>query len=109
MSQQDSYQVDVNAPATYKAQAGQQTRFHESQVIDEVLYGGEAGGGKTAAIVAESTRQVKISRYRGIIFRRTNDELEQVKIEARRMFPAVGGYYREGDNTGIFQIGRAHV
>ncbi len=105
MSQQATFRVDPNKPATYKAQEGQQTKFHESQVIDELLYGGEAGGGKTAALVAESVRQVKISRYRGIIFRRTNDELEQVKEEARRMFPAAGGIYREGDNTGIFPSG----
>ncbi len=105
MSQQSDYQVDITKPATYQAQAGQQTRFHESQAIFEVLYGGEAGGGKSAAIVAESVRQVKHSGYEGIIFRRTNDELEQIKKEARKMFPAAGGFYREGDNTGIFPSG----
>lgn len=90
---------------TYQPHPGQQTRFHESQDIFEVLYGGEAGGGKSAAITAESLRQVHHPHYQGIIFRRTNDELEQIKIEARRMFPAAGGTFQEGSNTGIFPSG----
>ncbi len=94
-----------NLPPTYQPHEGQQTLFHLSYDIDELLYGGEAGGGKTAAIVAESLRQVEHPNYQGIIFRRTNDELEQVKIEARTMFPAAGGYYRESDNTGVFGSG----
>ena len=56
MSDQTTHQVDINKPALYQAQPGQQTRFHESQAIFELLYGGEAGGGKTASIVAESIR-----------------------------------------------------
>lgn len=90
---------------TYQPHKGQQTLFHRSGDIFELLYGGEAGGGKTAAITAESLRQVDKHGYRGIIFRRTNDELEQIKIEARTMFPAAGGIYRESDNTGIFPGG----
>jgi len=93
------------SPPTYRPHKGQQTRFHLSDDIFEVLYGGEAGGGKTAALTAESLRQVKNPNYQGILFRRTNDELEQIKIEARRMFPAAGGIYRENDNTGIFPSG----
>ena len=89
----------------YRPHPGQQTRFHESQAIFEVLYGGEAGGGKTAAIVAESLRQVDKAGYEAIIFRRTNDELEQIKKEARKMVPAAGGEYHEGSNTGVFPSG----
>ncbi len=95
----------MNATPTYRAQEGQQTRFHESQDIFEVLYGGEAGGGKSAAIVAESTRYVDYPTYEGIIFRRTNDELEQIKKEARLMFPATGGVYNESSNTGVWPSG----
>jgi len=92
-------------PPTYIPHEGQQTLFHLSYDIFELLYGGEAGGGKTAALTSESLRQVNSPNYRAIIFRRTNDELEQIKIEARKMFPAAGGIYRESDNTGIFPSG----
>lgn len=54
-----------------------QERFHAATEFD-VLYGGAAGGGKTAALVAEALRAAV--RYPGIrigAFRRTNPELEE--------------------------------
>lgn len=95
----------IDLPPTYEPHEGQQSLFHLSCDVDELLYGGEAGGGKTAALTAESLRQVNNPNYQAIIFRRTNDELEQIKIEARKMFPAAGGVFRESDNTGIFKSG----
>lgn len=92
----------MTLPATYQPHEGQQLLFHLSDDVFELLYGGEAGGGKTAALTAESLRQVGNPNYQAIIFRRTNDELEQIKVEARKMFPAAGGTYRENDNTGVF-------
>ena len=51
--------ISKNAVPAYKAHEGQQTHFHESQAIFEVLYGGQAGGGKSAALVAEALRQLE--------------------------------------------------
>lgn len=44
----------------------------------ECLYGGAAGGGKSDALLAEATRQVDISHYRAIIFRKTYPELSEL-------------------------------
>ncbi len=59
-----------------------QTAFHRA-VADEKLYGGAAGGGKTAAIVAESVTLAL--EYPGIpinLFRRTIPELNKtIKAE----------------------------
>lgn len=54
-----------------------QTKFHMSQAF-ETLYGGAAGGGKTAAIVAEAiTFALEWPKSRIYVFRKTTPELKQ--------------------------------
>lgn len=54
-----------------------QTKFHTSEAF-ETLYGGAAGGGKTAAIVAEAvTYALEYPKARIYIFRKTIPELKQ--------------------------------
>lgn len=54
-----------------------QTKFHTSTAF-ETLYGGAAGGGKTAALVAEAiTYAMENPKSRVYIFRRTIPELKQ--------------------------------
>lgn len=54
-----------------------QTKFHTSEAF-ETLYGGAAGGGKTAAIVAEAiTYGLEYPKARIYIFRKTIPELKQ--------------------------------
>ena len=45
---------------------------------DEALYGGAAGGGKSDCALAEALRQVHIPHYKGIIFRKTYPQLEEL-------------------------------
>ena len=91
---------------SYRPHDGQQTNFHLSTGdVFELLFGGEAGPGKTKCLTAEALRQVSHPRYRGIIFRRTNDELEQVRDEARQMYPASGGHSTDRGNTWNFPRG----
>lgn len=60
----------------YKA-SDRQTKFHQSTAF-ETLYGGAAGGGKTAAIVAEAvTYAIEHPKARIYIFRKTIPELKQ--------------------------------
>ena len=93
------------APA-YRPHDGQQTNFHLSTGdVYELLFGGEAGPGKTKCLTAEALRQVDHPRYRAILFRRTNDELEQVRDEAQQMYPAAGGLSTDRGNTWNFKSG----
>lgn len=65
----------INVP-DYTA-SPRQTKFHQSTAF-ETLYGGAAGGGKTAAIVAEAvTYALKFPKARIYIFRKTIPELKQ--------------------------------
>lgn len=77
--------------------SARQTIFHTT-IADEKLYGGAAGGGKTAAIVAEAgTLAIE---YPGIpvnLFRRTIPELKATIIpEIQRQF---GAYIKAGHMT----------
>lgn len=86
----DSTQVKV---PDYDA-SPRQTAFHET-VADEKLYGGAAGGGKTAAIVAECVTLAL--EYPGIpinMFRRTIPDLNKtIKLELVRQ---CGPYIKAG-------------
>lgn len=53
----------------------------------EVLYGGAAGGGKSYAMVADPLRYMGNPDFRGVLFRRTNDELRELKSVSKIMYP----------------------
>ena len=82
---------------TWKPSPGQQEKFHRSPAF-EVLYGGQAGGGKTESLLMEALRHADVPGYTGVLFRRTFRELQQPQglIERSRMeYPALAGTYNE--------------
>lgn len=54
----------------------------------EVLYGGAAGGGKSYAMLADPLRYCHFKDFRGILFRRTNDELRELIFKSKEMYKA---------------------
>lgn len=52
----------------------------------EALYGGAAGGGKSDALLIEALRQVHISHYRAIIFRKTYPQLTELIDRSRDLY-----------------------
>lgn len=85
--------LDVFTLIGYVPHAKQQ-EFHASTESD-VLYGGSAGGGKSAALVAEGLRAcARLAGLRVLLIRRTYDELEESIFPNLRKFgmgEAVGG------------------
>jgi predicted phage terminase large subunit-like protein len=55
----------------------------------ELLYGGAAGGGKTDTLLADALRDAGEKHYKGVLFRRSYPELEEVIERARALIPAV--------------------
>jgi hypothetical protein len=83
-----------------------QTEFHKT-IADEKLYGGAAGGGKTAAIVAESVTLAL--EYPGIpvnMFRRTIPDLN--KTIKREIIQQCGPYIKSGNMTWHGQSNAEH-
>lgn len=65
---------------------GPQEEFVSSDV-DELLYGGAAGGGKTSGLVAIPLRWVDDPSFRGLILRRDTTQLKKLLDEAEALYP----------------------
>lgn len=70
----------------WKPQAKQRAMLARGE--DEGFYGGAAGGGKSDYLVIEALRQVNKPRYRGLILRKTVNELKQLLERAQEYYGA---------------------
>lgn len=55
----------------------------------EVLYGGAAGGGKSFAMIADPIRYFTNPNFRGLLLRRTNDELRELIWSTQKLYPQI--------------------
>ena len=73
----------------------------------EVFYGGAAGGGKSDALVCEALRQIDIPHYKGIIFRKTYKQSEDLIWKSMRYYPTAcpGAKYNKTQHVWEFPSG----
>ena len=74
---------------------------------EEVLYGGSAGGGKSYAMLADPMRYFYNPNFVGLLLRRTNDELRELKWESQKIYPKAfpGAVWKEKDSMWVFPSG----
>lgn len=86
--------------------AGPQTALVNCPVF-EVFFGGARGGGKTEGMLGDwLLHEAKYGQYaKGVFFRRTLPQLEQVIERSKRIFILAGAIYREQKKTFIFPSG----
>ena len=83
----------------------QQEKFLASSAFEK-LYGGAAGGAKTAALLIWALRDVHRRGYHAILFRRTQKQLEiDLLPQAREIYPRVGGTWRGKDHSFHWESG----
>lgn len=83
---------------TIRPQPGPQMEAFRSSA-DILIYGGQAGGGKTWFLVAEPMRRVHNPGFRGVIFRRTYPQIMGgggIWEEANELYRSAGAKMREG-------------
>lgn len=90
----------------FRPNAGPQTEFLAAPE-KQVLYGGAAGGGKSYALLADFLRFADNRNHNGVILRRTNDELRDLKWKAKSLYPEVfpKAKYSEQSSTWTFPSG----
>jgi predicted phage terminase large subunit-like protein len=74
----------------WRPHPGPQTRFVTTR-CHEVLYGGSAGGGKSAGLISIPLRWVKNPNFSALILRRDTTQLGDLLKKAEKVYPAAGG------------------
>lgn len=99
-------ELEQEVEIIFKPNAGPQTAFFAANE-QEVLYGGAAGGGKSYALIADPMRYFDNKNFRGIIFRRTNDELRELIWKTQELYPRAypGSTWRDKDKEWRFPSG----
>jgi len=84
----------------WEPQAGPQSSAITGKFIDELFFGGARGGGKSDYLLGDFLEGIRHgAAWRGIIFRKTYNELEELQIRAREIFPEYGGQYKSATSS----------
>ena len=100
--------MNGGAAIRWSPQQGPQIHAIDVQFVQELLFGGARGGGKSDFLLGDFTRGVELGvEWRGILFRRTYPELEELISRSKLMYPEnfPGCEFREGSKTWHFPSG----
>lgn len=96
---------EPSSRSEWRPHPGPQERFLRLRV-DEALYGGSAGGGKSFALLLGACRFVAEPGYRALLLRRTFPELTRYLVDrSRPLYSALGGVYNETKHLWRFPSG----
>lgn len=86
---------------TVRPQEGNQWAFVESSATECALLG-QAGGGKSYGLNLDYLYDYQKPAHNGIIFRKHYKDLEDLIAKQYRIFPPLGGKFREKDHVWLF-------
>ena len=79
-------EVEEAQGVIFQPNKGPQTEFLSSNER-EVLYGGSAGGGKSYAMLADPVRYLNNPHFRGLLVRKTTEELRELISVSKQLYP----------------------
>ena len=90
----------------WQPQPGPQALAIAASFIDELLYGGARGGGKTSFLLGDFLQDVDVGPgWSGILFRRTYPELEEAIKQSKEIYSPLGATYKVSERTWHFPSG----
>lgn len=99
-------QPDGAVPYVWEPQPGPQSLAVAAAFIDELLFGGARGGGKSDFLLGDFLQDIHQGAvWRGIIFRRSYPELEELITRAKEIYLPLGADYKIADKTFVFPSG----
>lgn len=98
--------VNDNTTGIWEPQEGPQALAIGAPFINELLFGGARGGGKSDFLLGDFLQDIHLGPvWRGIIFRKSFPELEELIVRAKEIFYPVGAIYQVGEKTFKFPSG----
>lgn len=93
-------------PALWEPQPGPQSLAVAAQFVGELMFGGARGGGKSDFLLGDFLQDINLgAAWRGIIFRRSYPELEELITRAKEIYGPLGAVYRVAEKTFVFPSG----
>jgi len=90
--------------SAWKPQPGAQLAAVQARSIDELLFGGSRGGGKSDYLLGDYLQDVELYKehWRGIIFRKSFSELEELISRSKEIYSCTGANFSETKKTWTF-------
>lgn len=87
----------------YKPQP-RQAKYHQAKDVDELLYGGAAGGGKSEATIWDALKYaLQYPNSRQVVFRRTFPDLQRsIIMRTLQVYPKELGKYNQSKHEWVF-------
>lgn len=95
-----------SGPSLWEPQPGPQSLAIAAQFVGELMFGGARGGGKSDFLLGDFLQDVHLgAMWRGIIFRRSHPELEELITRAKEIYIPLGALWRVAERTFVFPSG----
>lgn len=91
-------------PIAWKPQIGPQLESIMATWCEEIFFGGARGGGKSDFLLGDYAQDIETygENWRGIIFRKSYKELEELIARSKQIYPKLGGVWKKAEFTWIF-------
>lgn len=90
----------------WEPQPGPQSLAVGAPFVNELLFGGARGGGKSDFLLGDFLQDIGLgAHWRGIIFRKSYPELEELLVRAKEIYLPLGAQYKVSEKTFYFATG----